>query len=166
MSALNTIRLISVRRTRPFGSAKRESPFQVSVPWQPTHTEVEIMFSRRPILALVATAALVLPLIPEALAGSSQNITHSTCQAYGHTHTYTGYTGASTTLTAGGGDCWRYLQFTWYDPYFPEYVAESPTSGYSDRWDDVSLETDAYSTHKVKRDDISGEASVGTNTWQ
>lgn len=124
------------------------------------------MFRRRSFLALVAAAFLAVPFAFEASAGTSQNITHSTCQAFGHTHTYTGYTGASTTLTAGGGDCWRYLQFTWYDPYFFEYVAESATSGYSDRWDDVSLETDGYSTHKVKKDGVSGEASVGTNTWQ
>lgn len=160
------MRLTFVRRMRPFVSARRESPPQLGVAFQPILIEVEIMFRHRSVLALVAAAILLLPFVPKALAGSSQNITHSTCDAYGHTHTYTGYTGASTTLTAGGGDCWRYLQFTWYDPYFPEYVAESPTSGYSDRWDDVGLETHAYSTHKVKKSGVSGEASVGTNTWQ
>lgn len=60
----------------------------------------------------------------------------------------------------------RYLQFTWYDAFFPEYVNEAPTSGYANQWNQVSMSTHGDSDHKVRKDGVLGEASVTTYTWQ
>lgn len=124
------------------------------------------MFTRRSVLALDAAAALVVPLAFPAAAGTSQNITHSTCQAYGHTHDYGTYTWAGTTLASGPGDCRRSLQFTWYDPYFSEYFTEAAVVGYTDQWDQVGISTHGYSDHEIRKDGVPGSATVRTYTWQ
>jgi hypothetical protein len=126
------------------------------------------MRHRNSLLAVVAAAALTLPLLAlGASAGTSHNITHSTCEGYGHTHEYSTYTWAQTTLTNGpGGSCWRYIQFNWWDPYFFEFVPNSAKTGYGDQWDTMSIATNAWSEHKMKRDGVGGEAQVFTNSWQ
>lgn len=122
--------------------------------------------AKRGTLTFVALLALVVTAL-EVSAGTSQNITHSTCEAYGHTHEYAGYVGASTALTAGrSAECWRYLQFSWWDDFFQEWVDESATWGYSNQWDQFSYPTDGKSYHRLSRDGVGGEANVYTNSWQ
>ena len=121
---------------------------------------------KRGAMALIAVVALAFMAL-EVSAGTSHDITHSTCAGYGHTHQYATYTGASTTLTGGSSsECWRYLAFAWWDDYFQDWNWEPIDPGYFNQWKTSPWPTPGKSLHQIKKDGVVGFASVETNSWQ
>jgi len=111
-------------------------------------------------LMLMGFGAAVLP----ARAGSV-GMSYSFCLGGGYSYQYGSYTAGGTYELYGNGGCFRQLQFSWWSLDGSGWVANSWTSGYSDRYNSIGVSTDGKSQHKLGISFLSSGPLCNTQSW-